>query len=129
VNLNLDRSGYNFPVAAGGFYIGGLRFESLARQPETFLTQRDWLQIDADPSALPTIPSVADLINPNDGTTTERFDLVYLRGWEHCVSAVEDREVLEYALGGPDTSVFRRRQRRIEVLSMLDRTARRRLSI
>ena len=116
VNLNLDRSGYNFPVAAGSFYIGGLRFESLARQPETFLTQRDWLQIDADPSALPTIPSVADLINPNDGTTTERFDLVYLRGWEHCVSAVEDREVLEYALGGPDTSVFRRRQRRIEVL-------------
>ena len=117
VNLNLDRSAYDFPVADGSFYIGGLRFEALAGQPETFLTQRDWLQIDADPAALPTIPSVADLTNPNDGTTAERVDLVYLRGWEHCVSAVEDREVLEYALGGPDTSVFRRRQRRIEVLT------------
>ena len=92
-----------------------MRFEARADQPETFLTQRDWLQIDVDPAALPAIPSAADLTDPNGGTL-DRFDLVYLRGWEQCVSAVEDRELLEYALGGPDTSVFRRRQRRIEVL-------------
>ena len=110
-----DFSLYDFTIESGSFYIGGLRFEARADQPETFLTQRDWLQIDIDPAALPSIPSAADLTDPNGGTL-DRFDLVYLRGWEQCVSAVEDRELLEYALGGPDTSVFRRRQRRIEVL-------------
>lgn len=116
VDIGLDRSAYDFTIADGSFYIGGLRFVAFAGQPETYLTQRDWLQIDIDPSALPFIPSVADLTDPNGGTF-DRFDLIYLRGWEQCVSAVEDRELLEYALGGPDTSVFRRRQRRIEVLT------------
>ena len=112
---NPDFNLYDFTIEDGSFYIGGLRFEARADQPETFLTQRDWLQIDVDPAALPSIPTAADLTDPNGGTL-DRFDLVYLRGWEQCVSAVEDRELLEYALGGPDTSVFRRRQRRIEVL-------------
>ncbi len=116
VDVGLDRSAYDFAIADGSFYIGGLRFEALTGQPETYLSQRDWLQIDVEPGALPFIPSVADLTDPNGGTL-DRFDLVYLRGWEQCVSAVEDREVLEYALGGPDTSVFQRRQRRIEVLT------------
>ena len=110
-----DAAHYDFTIESGSFYIGGMRFEALAGQPETFLTQRDWLQIDVDPAALPSAPSVADLTMPGGGTI-ERFDLVYLRGWEQCVSAVEDRELFESALGGPDTSVFQRRQRRIEVL-------------
>jgi hypothetical protein len=116
VDIGLDRSGYDFSISDGSFYIGGLRFAALAEPPETFLTQRDWLQIDVDSGILPVVPSVADLTDANGGTG-DRFDLVYMRGWEQCVSAVEDREMLEYALGGPDTSVFNRRQRRVEVLA------------
>ena len=48
--------------------------------------------------------------------TIERYDLVYLRAWEQNVTATEDSELLERALGGPDTSVYRRRMRRLEVL-------------
>ena len=99
----------DFAIAQGNFYLGGLRFEVNA-PGETFLDQRDWLQLDADQSDLPTPPAVDDL---RDG---DRFDLVYLRGWEQCVTAVEDSELLEQALGGPDTSTRVRLMRRVEVL-------------
>src|SRR5262249_40361780 len=39
-------SSYNFNFENGSFYIGGLRFESETDgNPETFLSQNDWLQI------------------------------------------------------------------------------------
>jgi hypothetical protein len=98
---------YDFALGQGSFYLGGLRFES---EPETFLSQSDWLQIDAVAGNLPTAPT--DL-SPGE----VRHDLVYLRGWEQCVTAVEDSELREVALGGPDTSVRIRRMRRVEVLS------------
>jgi hypothetical protein len=106
----------DFSADAGSFYLGGLRFAVLPDQPETWLRQTDWLQLDVDPSALPTMPTVADL-TAADGTVGERFDLVYLHAWEQDVSAVEDSELLERALGGPDTSVYRRRMRRFEMLA------------
>jgi hypothetical protein len=102
-------------LASGSFYLGGLRFEVVPEIAERFLSQTDWLQIDADLRNLPVRPSVADLTNAG-GTFRERHDLVYLRGWEQCVTAVEDSELRERALGGPDTSVRMRRTRRIEVL-------------
>ncbi|NIS65444.1 MAG: hypothetical protein GTO05_09875, partial [Gemmatimonadales bacterium] len=93
--------------------MGGLRFEVDA-EGETFLGQDDWLQIDADLLNLPTTPTVADL---TDGARIrDRFDLVYLRAWEQCVTAFEDSELRERALAGPDTSVRIRRMRRVEVL-------------
>lgn len=110
---------YDFALGSGSFYLGGLRFEVVpqivAEGPdlERFLSQIDWLQIDADLSNLPARPSLEDLTNP-DGTHKERVDLVYLRGWEQCVTAVEDSELRERALGGLDTSVRMRRMRRIE---------------
>jgi hypothetical protein len=106
---------YDFALAEGSFYLGGLRFEASSEHPDTFLSQSDWLQVDADPANLPAQPTVADLTDDN-GNALERHDLVYLRGWEQCVTAVEDREIREAALGGPDTSVRIRRMRRIEVL-------------
>lgn len=102
---------YNFNFENGSFYIGGLRFESETDEnPETFLGQNDWLQIDASANDLP--PRPLDL--PPGGA---RHDLIYLRGWEQCVTAVEDSELLERALGGPDTSVRVRRMRRVESLT------------
>lgn len=106
---------YDFSLAPGSFYLGGLRFE-VGPGAERFLDQSDWLQIDADPVNLPAPPSVADLTDAN-GNVRDRFDLVYLRGWEQCVTAVEDSELREVALGGPDTSTRIRRMRRIEVLA------------
>jgi hypothetical protein len=104
---------YDFPLTSGSFYLGGLRFEVVP--DEQFLTQTDWLQIDADPANLLARPAPANLRRGN-GSFRDRYDLVYLRGWEQCVTAVEDSELRERALGGPDTSVRVRRMRRIEVL-------------
>lgn len=109
---------YDFPLASGSYYLGGLRFEVVPGIEERFLSQTDWLQMQIDPTAanLPVRPSVEDLTDEN-GNFTTRHDLVYLRAWEQCVTAVEDSELRERALGGPDTSVRIRRMRRIEVLS------------
>ena len=52
---------FDFSIGAGSFYLGGLRFDSLAEPPETFLTQHDWLQIDVDSVGLPVHPSIAEL--------------------------------------------------------------------
>jgi Family of unknown function (DUF6519) len=119
---------YDFALGSGSYYLGGLRFEVIteivAKGPditERFLSQTDWLQIDADLGNLPARPSVADLTNA-DGSFKVRIDLVYLRGWEQCVTAVEDSELRERALGGPDSSVRIRRMRRIEVLPDVPRT-------
>ena len=121
-----SKATYDFALGSGSFYLGGLRFEIfteiVADGPdltERFLTQADWLQIDADLGNLPARPSVADLTNA-DGSFKVRHDLVYVRGWEQCVTAVEDSELRERALGGPDTSVRLRRMRRIEVLPEVD---------
>jgi hypothetical protein len=69
-------------LGSGSFYLGGLRFEVVTEGPditERFLSQTDWLQIDADLGNLPARPSVADLTNA-DGSFKVRHDLVYLRG-------------------------------------------------
>lgn len=109
-------AGYDFDFGNGSFYLGGLRFESETPSvPETFLTQQDWLQVDASAATLPVRPDNL----PAGGS---RHDLVYLRGWEQCVTAIEDSELRERALGGPDTSVRVRRMRRVEVLTDVPET-------
>ncbi|MEM9088872.1 MAG: DUF6519 domain-containing protein [Cyanobacteria bacterium P01_F01_bin.53] len=102
---------YDFDIASGSFYLGGLRFENSGQgdSPVTVLNQPDWLQVDANPETLPVLPVGLE-------AGAERYDLVYLRGWEQCVSAVEDSELKEQALGGPDTSVRVRRMQRVEIL-------------
>lgn len=100
---------YNFDIEPGSYWLGGLRHEigPLPDDPRLHLLgQPDWLQSSRDDlaSLLPTRPSFGS-----------RHDLVYMVGWEQSVSAVEDSELLELALGGPDTTSRIRRMHRVLV--------------
>jgi hypothetical protein len=92
----------NFGVGAGSYYIGGLRF--VVDSDVTFLNQKDWLQLTLNSSQLP--------IQQVGGA---RIDLVYVYAWEQPVTAVEDSELREVALGGRDTSTRVKRMRRFMV--------------
>jgi hypothetical protein len=91
-----------FNVGAGSYYIGGLRF--VVDDGVTFLNQKDWLQLDSNDSQLPE--------QLTEGT---RIDVVYVYAWEQPVTAVEDSELREVALGGRDTSTRVKRMRRFVV--------------
>src|SRR6185295_17812024 len=67
----------------GSFYLGGMRLEM--RTPEFIFAQRDFLQA-----------GMADLAGLAPGS----HSLIYLEAWEQEVSAIEDEEILERALGG-----------------------------
>lgn len=112
---------YGFYIVPGSYYLGGMRHELVSPAPTAtaattgttataasnvwFLAQNDWKQF-LRPGGLPAIPAVP---------TASRQDLVYLVGWEQEVSAVEDRQFQELALGGPDTSARVRRMHRVYV--------------
>lgn len=88
----------DFDIEPGTFYLGGLRLER--QSGERFQEQSDWL------------------LNPGQdapGAGDERFDLVYLEAWQQPVSAVEDEELFEVALGGPDTATRLRTMGRVRV--------------
>lgn len=80
----------DFSIHSGSVYIGGERTSTVAEQ---FREQADWLLQDK---------------NVHPAPQKERYDLVYLYAWEQPVSSVEDSELLEVALGGPDTSTRKR---------------------
>src|ERR1700730_15491625 len=88
---------------AGQYYVGGLRLE--LENDEAFNLQKDWLQQGSSPGETLTPPPAG------------RFDFVWLDVWQQPVSAVEDKELLEAALGGADTSARIRTMRRTHVLS------------
>jgi hypothetical protein len=89
-------------LSAGTYYTGGLRLELEA--DEAFNLQRDWLQQGTVPGETLADPGVA------------RFDFVWLDVWQQPVAAVEDKELLEAALGGADTSTRVRTMRRARIL-------------
>ncbi len=88
----------DFRIEPGTYYLGGTRLD--LDQPETFRAQTDWLG------------------QPPGGIDPEhrRIDAIYLETWQQSVTAVEDSELLEVALGGPDTSTRIRNMSRIRVL-------------
>lgn len=101
----IPRATYDVQLAAGSFLLGGHLHDWPAANTQTLLAQDDWLQLDgADRARLPSLPAAA------------RSDLLYLEAFEQPVSAVEDRELRERALGGPDTSTRMRAMRRVAVL-------------
>lgn len=91
-----------FTIKAGTLYLGGQRLVLEADEP--YHLQKDWLEQGAVAGDWLTAPAVP------------RFDLAYLETWQQAVSAVEDSELAEVALGGPDTSVRVRNLRRVRVL-------------
>jgi len=98
----------DFLIAPGTMYLGGERVEFPAEQNGAAITysyfdQPDW----------PAPPGTA--LSPSQAI---RRELVYLEVTEQEVSAVEDPDLLEAALGGPDTTQrlkLLRRVRRVPV--------------
>lgn len=91
-------------MRAGTYYVGGLRLELEA--DELFNLQKDWLQQGSAPGEALTFSVGAG----------ERFDFVWLDVWQQPVTGAEDKELLEAALGGADTSARIRTMRRARVL-------------
>ncbi|PYS67640.1 MAG: hypothetical protein DMF69_22440 [Acidobacteria bacterium] len=100
--FKLKTVGANLVLSAGTYYTGGLRLELQADEP--FNLQNDWLQQGSRPGETLTQPAGA------------QFDFVWLDVWQQPVSAVEDKELFEVALGGADTSARVRTMRRAHVL-------------
>lgn len=95
-------------LRAGTMYVGGNRLP--LEQPEPFVFQRDFLQL-APPEPLPQLDV--------NGAFAQFY---YLETWEQAVSAVEDPEIGEPMLRGPDVATRVRTMRRARLLNV-DRTA------
>lgn len=98
-----------FTLSAGTVYLGGLRVAMLADEP--FHLQKDWLNFDPA-TDWPAAPPVGQ----------SRIDLAWLEVWQQPVTAVEDAELYEVALGGADTSVRLRTMRRVHLLTDVGET-------
>lgn len=111
-NLRYADGRIDFDIHQGVLHLSGLRLEM--SETETFRLQSDWLNQNGDFQAMPQLdisaPEVADFDNIN-----ELFTLVYLAAWPQAVSAVEDSELYEKALGGPDTTTRVRHMRRVQL--------------
>jgi hypothetical protein len=104
----------DFSMADGVFYLGGLRCSTAiipgsGATGMTYQDQPDWIGMDVD-SAGPGLPNAGDT----------RTDLVYLEANEQTVTATEDSELFEVALGGADSSARRRIMSRVKVLEGTD---------
>lgn len=97
-NGHLTGGRVDFDIGAGTLYLGGLRLWNPATA--TFALQGDWLQ--QAPADRPSL-------------VVGRTDLVYVEAWQQPVTAVEDSELFEVALGGPDTSTRLRTMWRVRV--------------
>lgn len=102
--FKLDASTGTLALLPGTFYVGGLRLD--LKDQESFIKQHDWLQYPNE-AALPNLPG---------GLPTSGNALIYLEAWQQPVVAVEDSELFEVALGGPDTSVRNRTMRRARAI-------------
>jgi hypothetical protein len=98
----------DFDILPGTIYVGGLRLTN----PDTvrYDQQPDWLNQPASERAAPA-------------TGQTRRDLVYLEVWQQSVTAVEDSELLEAALAGPDTSARVRTMWRVRLARGVTETA------
>ncbi|WMS87818.1 DUF6519 domain-containing protein [Pleionea litopenaei] len=93
--------GVDFKIAAGTFYLGGMRLT--LENSESYLLQSDWLQG----------PELVEGSGP-------RNDLVVLEAYQQTVTAVEDSELFEVALGSADTTTRQKLMQRIHLLGDID---------
>src|SRR5262249_2612588 len=101
-NPRLTDGKVDFDIAAGAFYVGGARLQLEAAT--TFQLQPDWLELFSGNAASPPLKGA-------------RTDLVYVETWMQAVSAVEDDELFEVALGGPDTSVRMKQMQQVRLFT------------
>jgi hypothetical protein len=80
--------------------------DAALRRLTTYITQPDYPNPDF--SAAITSPPTSPLTSPPEGFPHLSLDdgayLVYLDAWQREITALEDRQIREVALGGPDTS-------------------------
>ncbi|HEY6477573.1 MAG TPA: DUF6519 domain-containing protein, partial [Polyangia bacterium] len=91
-------------LRAGTMYVGGNRLP--LEQPEPFVFQRDFLQL-APPEPLPQLDA--------EGAFNQFY---YLETWEQPVTSVEDPEIAEPMLRGPDVATRVRAMRRARLLNL-----------
>jgi hypothetical protein len=94
-------------LRAGSFHLGGMRL--VLEQAEHVALQRDYLQLRAED--LPARPEPTDE-EPEPTVSLRAF--YYLHAWEQTISAAEDEELFEVALG-EDTGGRVRLMRRVGV--------------
>ena len=94
---------YDFYVSDGTMYVGGIRAALL--DPVQYSSQADWQDYG------PEDPDWVDLNSLAQAPPTDEFIYLYLREQE--VSAVEDPDLKDVALGGPDTAQRARLLQRI----------------
>jgi hypothetical protein len=100
-----SQGAYDFGVGAGTMYVGGERSELFAAADYGAQTGTEWLDWNGDPEWVdPGQPASKTLAN----------ELVYLELVEQEVSATEDGDLREVALGGPDTAQRTRFVQRIK---------------
>jgi hypothetical protein len=114
VSINgVPSSLYNVTLRPGTLFLGGRRYDLEDLTSVAF--QRDFLQLrpaaTSGPQPLDTLPPAL-----TDGSQFRH--LHYLHAWEQCVTAVEDQELSEPLLQGPDSSVRVRRMSRVQVLEV-----------
>jgi hypothetical protein len=102
--ITLPSSGFDLDIGKGTMYVGGVR-TSLAAS-EVYSAQPDWLDAAIDPAFVP-VPTATPATN----------EYVYLRLREQEVSAVEDSDLKDVALGGPDTAQRTRLIQHVERLA------------
>ncbi|MEI7898003.1 MAG: DUF6519 domain-containing protein [bacterium] len=98
---NLDD--WDFRIQKGTYYVEGLRV--ILEDCETYLAQNDWLTLSNDDDNLHKLSDKID----------SHTDFVYLEAWQQPVTAVEDGELIEEALGGSDTSTRMRIMHRVRI--------------
>jgi hypothetical protein len=99
---------FDFLISPGTMYVGGQRAVFPAADPGqqpftySYFDQPDWIQPD-DPSG-------------GSPVGTPQIEFIYLHLFEQEVSAVEDSDLKDVALGGPDTTQRLRLMRRVRRL-------------
>ena len=100
-NPRLTNGKLDFDIGAGALYVGGNRLVN--DKTITYQLQPDWLELFGSGAA----------INP---PTATRRDLVYVETWLQAVSAVEDGELAEVAVG-IDTGTRLKQMQRVHLFT------------
>jgi Family of unknown function (DUF6519) len=102
---------FDFLISPGTMYVGGQRAVFPAADPGqqpftySYFDQPDWIQPD-DPSG-------------GSPPVSPQIEFIYLHLFEQEVGAVEDSDLKDVALGGPDTTQRLRLMRRVERLQVV----------